>query len=38
MVKNIDTSKVTVNATTISIDESVLAIDDDLVDFSWKKQ
>ena len=33
--KNIDPSKVTINATTISIDESVLAIDD-LVDFSWR--
>jgi len=33
--KNINPTKVTVNATTISIDESELAIDD-LVDFSWR--
>jgi len=33
--KNIDPSKVTVDATTISIDENVLAVDD-LVDFSWR--
>ena len=32
---NIDPSKVTINATTISIDESILAMDD-LVDFSWR--
>jgi len=33
--KQIDSAKVTVNATTISIDESELALND-LVDFSWR--